>query len=69
MSILSFYLLVEEMCICACVYYYKYSIELDLLVRKMCIIICGGHCKYCNELCYKALVNDMIVMFLAGYSL
>ena len=28
--------------------------------------ICGCYCKYRNEFCYKALVNDIISMFLEG---
>lgn len=28
-------------------------------------IICGFYCKYHNDMCYKALVNNMIFMFSA----
>jgi len=27
------------------------------------VCICGYYCKYDNELCYKALVNGIFVMF------
>ncbi len=27
------------------------------------VCICGYYCKYCNDLCYKALMNSMFVMF------
>lgn len=33
-------------------------------LKQMSISICGCYCKYCNELCYEAPVNDMIVISL-----
>jgi len=72
--IVSFYLLVEKMCICVYVYIIvnivsRWFIKLHrqygclLVEANVYVCICGYYCKYHNELHYKSPVNSMIVMF------